>query len=68
MALTSSGSSQDRSVLIPVLSANDFFHFPSEKSLYASFRDEIMKRIDMKTGEGSTTGCKRLSAECMAGR
>jgi hypothetical protein len=38
-------------VLIHALYADDFLHFSSDKNLYASFRDEIKKRFDIKTGE-----------------
>jgi hypothetical protein len=42
---------RDGHVLIHALYADDFLHFSSDKNLYASFRDEIKKRFDIKTGE-----------------
>jgi len=38
-------------VLIHALYADDFLHFSNNKNMYATFRDQIKKRFDIKTGE-----------------
>ncbi len=38
-------------VLIHALYADDFLHFSNNKNMYATFRDQIKKRFDIKTRE-----------------
>jgi hypothetical protein len=42
---------KDGNILIHALYADDFLHFSNNKNMYATFRDQIKKRFDIKTGE-----------------
>ena len=41
---------KDKDVLVHGLYADDFLHFSNRNAVYASFRDQLRKRFDIKTG------------------
>ena len=41
---------KDKDVLVHGLYADDFLHFSNRNTVYASFRDQLKKRFDIKTG------------------